>query len=109
MANYDKLATVMATYPEMASFRAFAKLNVQNILSLQAELVHREAELSDITAENQRSGDSERRSFQFSFFDLKESAGTSKDLQWRKMLEIRRVLPTYSMATILLLPQGRLI
>lgn len=101
MANYDRLAALMATYPDLANFRAFAKLNVQNILSLQAELVHREAELADIAAENQSSDDNEKMSFQFSYFDLQESAGQGKDLQWRKTLEVREVLDSYSMKIVL--------
>ncbi|KAG8534292.1 uncharacterized protein KY384_001136 [Bacidia gigantensis] len=96
MADYNKLATLMATHQDMAIFRAFSSLNVQNILCLQAELTHLEAELADIAIANKTSGDREKMAFQYSFFDLKGSGNTNNDLQWRKVVEIRGVLEAYS-------------
>ncbi|MCJ1375579.1 hypothetical protein MMC20_006816 [Loxospora ochrophaea] len=95
--DYSRLAALIGAHQETALFRKFASLNAQNILYLQAELVHLESELGNITQENKYSGDSEKASFLASLFNLKESSGTTKDLQWRKFLEVREKLKEYSM------------
>ena len=96
MADYTRLAALIGTHRELAIVRHFASLNAKNILYLQAELVHLEAELKDIENENKFSGDAERAAFQVSLFDLKESSDSNKDLQWRKVLEVRNKLREYS-------------
>ena len=96
MADYARLATLIATHHELALFRRFDSLNAKNLLYMQAELVHLEAELADIERENKFSGDIDRAAFQVSFFDLKESCTTNKDLQFRKALEVRDKLKEYS-------------
>lgn len=103
MANYDRLADLVGTHRELGLFKRFAKLNAKDILYMQAELIHLEAELERIELENARSGDADKEAFQVSVFDLKESAGTQKDLQWRKALEIREKLKAYSLFFTLIL------
>ena len=100
MANYTRLSELIGTHQELAVFRKFASLNAKNILYMQAELIHLQAELENIELENGCSGDAEKAAFQVSFFDLKESSGTKNDLQWRKVMEIRRNLKAYSLSTI---------
>lgn len=80
----------------MALFRRFAALNAKNLLYMQAELVHLEAELKDIEHNDRCSGQGEKKSFEFSVINLKDSSGTENDLQWRKVLEIRNKLKEYS-------------
>lgn len=96
MADYSRLAALIGTHHELAIVRQFAALKAKNLLYLQAELVHLEAELADIESENKFSGDSKRVAFLASLFDLKESSGSNKDLQWRKALEVRAKLKEYS-------------
>ena len=98
MADYTRLAALMASHKELALFRKFAKLNTKCLLHMQSELIHLEAELENIELENGHSGDSEKLAFQVSVFDLKRSSGTQKDLQWRKALEIREKLKHYSLS-----------
>ena len=97
MGDYGKLASLMGTYHEMALFRQFAALNAKSLLYMQSELVHLEAELLNIELEDTYSGDSQKEAFRVSLFKLKRSSGTDKDLQWRKVLEIREKLKEYSM------------
>lgn len=96
MGNYDKLAALMGSHQEMAQFRKFAALNAKNLLYMQAELVHLEAELENIAYEDKHSRHGETESFDVSLFDLKDSSGTENDVQWRKVLEIRNKLKDYS-------------
>lgn len=96
MADYTRLAALIGTHQEMALFRRFATLNAKNLLYMQSELVHLEGELANIALEDRCSGDGDKALFQVSLFDLKESSGTSKDLQWRKVLEVREKLKAYS-------------
>ena len=96
MADYTRLAALIGTHPEMALFRRFTNLNAKNLLYMQSELVHLEAELSNIELENKVSGDCEKVLFQVSLYDMKNSCGTSKDTQWRKVLEVREKLKAYS-------------
>ena len=97
MADYTRLASLISTHNELAIVRHFGVLKAKNLLYLQAELVHLEAELAVIENENKFSGDSERIAFQTSVFDLKESSTSNKALQWQKALEIRSKLKEYSM------------
>ena len=96
MGNYTRLAALIGAHQEMASFRRFAALNAKNLLYMQAELVHLEAELKDIEHNDRYSGQGEKKFFEFSLITLKDSSGTENDLQWRKVLEIRNKLKEYS-------------
>lgn len=100
MANYSTLSNIIATHGDAAIFRRFTPLNVKNLLYMQAELIHLDAELRIIETEDRNSGDVEKTSFSSSFYDLKESAGTGNGLQWRKYLEVREKLRAYSMAIV---------
>ena len=97
MADYNKLATLVGTHRELTIFRKFGVLNAKSLLYMQSELHHLQSELEGIEQENKHSGDREKLAFQVSLFDLKDSEGTTKDLQWRKVLEIRHKLKAYSM------------
>ena len=97
MAGYTTLATLMGTHHELALMRKFATLNVKNLLYMQAELTHLEAELGNIELENGRTGDPNHGALLVSVFDLKESTGTTGELQWQKALEIRGKLRCHSL------------
>ena len=96
MGDYSKLAALIGTHHDLALFRGFATLNVQNILYLQAELAHLEGELANIVLDNRSFPTQETASFQVSLFDLKASSGVGDDTQWQKVLEIRAKLKEYS-------------
>lgn len=96
MGNYNTLAAVIGAHHELALFRRFATLNAQNILYLQAELVHLESELASLALENSCSKDESPASFQASLFYLKDSSDGENESQWRKVLETREKLKEYS-------------
>ncbi|KAL9611479.1 MAG: hypothetical protein Q9167_003877 [Letrouitia subvulpina] len=98
MAGYSKLADLMASHQELSLFKQFAALNFKNLLIMQSELIYLEQELLSISVGNLASHDSSERAFEFSIFDLKESAGSLSDSQWQKTLEIRKKLKNYSIS-----------
>lgn len=102
MGDYSKLAAVMGTHEELAIFRQFSALNTKNLLYMQSELVHLECELASIASEDKCSADIDRTLFHVSLFDLKESSGSNKGVQWGKILEIREKLKIYSTSSSLL-------
>ena len=96
MADYNKLAGLVGSHQELTILRKFGTLNAKNLLYMQSELLHLQSELEGIELENKYSNDTERSAFLTSLFDLKDSDGTSKELQWRKVLEIQGKLKNYS-------------
>ncbi|KAL8742368.1 MAG: hypothetical protein Q9190_005132 [Brigantiaea leucoxantha] len=100
MAGYSRLASLMASHPELRLFKQFATLNLKNLLYMQSELTILENELSDISLEDATSRDSTKAALEFCFFDLKDSAGSSNGQQWEKVLEIREKLKNYNDALV---------
>lgn len=96
MDGYHKLASLMSGHEELLILRRFATANAKNLLYMQAEILHLEAELHNIALED-HSGCEKHRNYEYCVFDLKESFGTrGSDTQWRKILEIREKLKEYS-------------
>ena len=108
MADYNKLASLVGSHQELTIFRKFGTLNAKSLLYMQSELLHLQSELEGIELENKYSDDNEKSAFLTSLFDLKDSNGTSKDLQWRKVLEIRGKLKNYSQFSVSASLAGRL-
>lgn len=71
MEGYTKLATLMGAYPEVAIVRRFARLNAQNILYLQAELVHLESRLNELEDQDKDSSDPDRTDCALDWFALR--------------------------------------
>lgn len=71
-------------------------MNVKSLLGMQAEILHLESELASIERKDERSEIKSRSSLHESAFNLKASWGSSYDLQWRKVLEVREKLEQYS-------------
>lgn len=97
MEGYHKLATLIGSDCGLSIYRRFAKMNSRNLLYLQAELVHLEAELENIILED--NGDTEKKLFCCSLFHLKHSSDAPDGdlaIQWQKVLEIRKLLREYS-------------
>lgn len=97
MEGYPQLSAVMAAHSDVAIFRTFGVLNAQNLLHLQAELVHLEKELQDIIKEDSQCQDPSRQQLHHSWHKLNQSLEPGKDpIQWMKCLEIREKLREYS-------------
>lgn len=124
MEGYTKIATLMGAYPEVAIFRRFAALNTQNLLYLQAELIHLESRLRRLENADQQSGDRQRQLLSFDWYKLStfvdepkavdpipqdqasvcgsKVSGNSKEDEsvgserWTLVLEIRAKLKEYS-------------
>ncbi len=96
--GYETLSGFMSSYPEMAIFRRFRALEIQNLLYLQAEITHLEAELQDIATEDRHLRESARHLYHRSWWELsQESDEKCNNPQWAKVLEIRDKLEQYSM------------
>jgi len=95
MEGYAKVAELMSTHNEFAIFRRFQTLNMQNLLYLQAEITHLEADLSEISGRDARHANRENHAYDW--WSL--SSGVEKeDLeQWNKVLALRQRLEKYSM------------
>ena len=76
--------------------RRFGSLSVQNLLYMQAELFHLERELQAIAKEDAEASEKPRQDFPYSSLDLQGSLETVNSFQWKKMLEIRFKLESYS-------------
>jgi hypothetical protein len=94
MEGHAKVAELMSRHHELAIVRRFGKLNMQNLLYLQAELVHLEAEYRKLAEEDQEHPD--RLDHARDWFSLSQSENKENSEQWHKMLEIREKLKEYS-------------
>lgn len=91
MDGYPKLAALIGASPEIAIFKRFGTINVQNLLYLQAELIELEGEFDDTALEDFNSADAERQFFSKQWWTLSQTTGGNR-LQWEKMLVIRSKL-----------------
>ena len=94
MEGYSKLAALMGTYSEMMIVRRFGALHAQNLLYLQAELIHLEQSLKDCTLENQGAEDMMRNDLGKDWFMLAH-LNDGNEQQWQLMLQIRSKLKEY--------------
>lgn len=90
MEGYAKVAKLMSMYPEFAVFRRFQALNIQNLLYLQAEIIHLEDGLKTIIAEDAERPD--RRFHSQDWWSLSQDG----EEQWESWLELRTKLEKYS-------------
>ena len=98
MTGYSKLASLMGAHSELAIFRRFRTLNAQNLLYLQAELVHLEHKLRQCVEADISSGHVDRTIYDRDWQSLAESEaspGGNRE-QWETVLRIRNVLKEYS-------------
>lgn len=96
MEGYAKIASLMSKVPEFAIYRKFGTLNAQNILYYQAKLIGLEADLYPVAEEDRLSQDGEKRLFAENWFEL-SNAEPGENLQYRKVLKLRKTLKEYSM------------
>jgi hypothetical protein len=84
----------MGQYPEAAILRRFNALNMLNLLSLQAELVHLQVQFRDIWDEDELSTDPTEKQYSTRFQTLVNSEDS---LQYKMLCTIRTKLQEYSM------------
>lgn len=94
MTGYDKLASLIGRYPDLAIYRKFGALGAKVLLHMQAELVHLENELSIISQRN--STDPEKARFDVSWEALNQATSEgAADLQHNMILQIQEKLAVY--------------
>ncbi|KAI0169611.1 hypothetical protein GGR52DRAFT_475082 [Hypoxylon sp. FL1284] len=99
--GYAKIALFMQEHPEDTIVRRFAALQLQDILYLQAEIVHLQRRLDILESNNNSSGEQERREFAFDWDTLAHIHSTpGSSEQWEKWLELRKVLKEYNNSII---------
>ncbi|KAI1318787.1 hypothetical protein F5Y16DRAFT_406215 [Xylariaceae sp. FL0255] len=92
MEGYCKVARFMGRQDEYAIFRRFKMLNAQNLLFLQAELTHLEAQLFRLA---QRNG-ADRMIANKDWWTLYHSEEPDDIEQWDTIMEIREKLELYN-------------
>jgi hypothetical protein len=105
MEGYAKVAALMGTHPEFAMLRRFRTLNLQNLLYLQAEITHLEAELVRRAEEDVMSGN--RPDHPHDWWSLSQGEEFGDARQWETVLEIREKLERYSKPNQSSDPSGR--
>jgi hypothetical protein len=101
VTGYPKLAGQMGLLPETGIFRRFGTLNAQNLLYLQAEIIHLENKLRKVELSDKQSIDGKNARFSVDWYELSKTARGSDNNnsdQWQKVLELRGKLKEYSMA-----------
>lgn len=101
MDGYAKIGSLMGEYPEVAIFKRFGALNMENLLFLQAELHDLETRLRELQRADLESGLLDQRNYSRDWYMLKESGDSLAESgnvgqQWALMLEIREKLKKYS-------------
>ncbi|MCJ1307123.1 hypothetical protein MMC25_000769 [Agyrium rufum] len=94
--GYPKLAGILGLKPEIAIFKRFAKLQAENLLFLQAELLQLEQDLEEIVLEDLASANPVTQSYARSYWAMRYASEHGDGLQWRKRTEIKEKLKEYS-------------
>ncbi|KAJ9665654.1 hypothetical protein H2201_004138 [Coniosporium apollinis] len=100
VTGYPKLGRQMGLMPETAIFRRFGALNAENLLYLQAELIHLEKKLREQQLADSRDGDEVKRKYAVNWYWLSESTDDGDGKQWDIVLKIRAKLREYNEALI---------
>jgi hypothetical protein len=96
--GYPKLASYMEQCSEEVIFRQFRRLNLLNLMSLQAELVALESEYLKACQKDSSSENPTLKSLSKSFSSLREYGSTSRSEQYELLKNIREKLKEYSMS-----------
>ncbi|KAK9788201.1 putative DUF6594 domain-containing protein [Seiridium cardinale] len=94
MEGYAKLALLMGRHDEVAIFRRFQTLNMQNLLYMQAELAQLEDDLKKLARDDIDSPD--RIYYAKDWWSLSQSPEDKEKIQWNKCLDIRKKLKEYN-------------
>ncbi|KAN0119645.1 hypothetical protein V8E51_001853 [Hyaloscypha variabilis] len=93
--GHAKVATLMSHHSELAIFRRFSKLNFQNLLYLQAELTHLEANLKKLVDRDVQNPNRQQYSRDWWFLAQNDDEHDDRE-QWDKFLQIRDKLKEYN-------------
>jgi hypothetical protein len=92
--GYAKVAGLISSFPELANFRRFQTLNLQNLLYMQAEITHLESDLKELATEDVRSG--KNLDHHHDWWSLAHDDSESAREQWTLIQKIREKLEMYS-------------
>ncbi|KAF2195699.1 hypothetical protein K469DRAFT_649806 [Zopfia rhizophila CBS 207.26] len=98
MEGYAKVAQLMGTHSDVAILRRFQSLNVQNLLYLQAEIIHLESELREVARRDTRKAN--RKSHAHDWWSLSQGECEADTEQWEAVLAIREKLEKYNDALL---------
>ncbi|KAM0163113.1 hypothetical protein ACHAQE_002663 [Botrytis cinerea] len=98
--GYRKLATFMTKVDDVVIFRRFSKLNMLNLLRLQAELASLELSYEAACNIDDDSKDSQERGFTQSFYELREFGQISPGSQLELLDRINDTLNKYNSALL---------
>lgn len=98
MEGYHKMAQLMADYDEFNIIRRFRALNIQNLLYLQAEIVHLEEDLMELA--NRDTKNPARQYHGRDWWSLANGESDGDREQWQKVLELRAKLDIYNDAAL---------
>lgn len=94
MDGYAKVAELMATYDELSILRGFKALNLQNLLYLQAEILHL-AEALNLRVQKDKACPA-RQDHTMDWWSLSHGEDDESRKQWELVLEIQEKLEVYS-------------
>lgn len=94
--GYRKLATFMTEVDDVVIFRRFQKLNMLNLLRLQAELAGLELSYEAACDKDDNSRNPQERGFTQSFYELREFGQISPGSQLELLDRINDTLHKYS-------------
>jgi hypothetical protein len=86
--GHAKIAKLMSETSELAIFRRFSNLNLQNLLYLQAELMHLESNLKDLADQYHSTPNRELYCRNWWYLAQNDEEHDDRE-QWDKWLQIR--------------------
>jgi hypothetical protein len=93
MEGYPQIVHLMDQHEELAILRKFNNMSLQNLLYMQAELMHLEEKYEIISA---KGGECPSRPFKSrDWWSLTQPDNEGKTEQWDTVLEIRQALGNY--------------
>ncbi|KAI1870311.1 uncharacterized protein JN550_005239 [Neoarthrinium moseri] len=94
MEGYAKVAHLMSKYDEFAVLRRFKRLNIQNLLYSQAEIIHLEDSLSRLVKRD--AADTEREFYTTDWWTLAHGEGQNGKEQWIMVRKLKKKLNRYN-------------
>ncbi|PVH77721.1 hypothetical protein DL98DRAFT_636938 [Cadophora sp. DSE1049] len=98
MEGYAKVAQLMASQEEFSIVRRFGALNMQKLLYMQAELIHLQSDLDQLSKRDVLHG--ERQYHSKDWWSLSQGDSDEDVEQWQKFLDISEKLEKYNDAIL---------
>jgi hypothetical protein len=93
MEGYPQIVRLMGQHEELAILRKFNNMSLQNLLYMQAELMHLEEKYENISAKDAKCPSRPFKSRDW--WSLTQPGDEGKTEQWDTVLEIRAALAKY--------------